>query len=82
MWSSGTADFADLTGGVYKRRERIHRDLLTRDYYQFRLHGGELQPPIRTEDAFLGLAPPYGLATRCCAHCRMCVALDISAMLT
>ena len=44
--TSGTANFAHLTGGVYKERERIHRDLLIRDYYRFRLHGGELQPPI------------------------------------
>ena len=43
---SGTADFAGLMGGVYKRRERIHRGLLIRDYYQVQLHGGELQPPI------------------------------------
>ena len=30
--ASGTPDFARLTGGVYKERERIHRDLLIRDY--------------------------------------------------
>ncbi len=44
--ASGFADFAGLTGSVYKERERIHRGLLTRDYYQFRLHEGELQPSI------------------------------------
>ena len=30
--TSGTTDFRGLTGGVYKTRERIHRDLLIRDY--------------------------------------------------
>ncbi len=30
--SLGTADFHDLTGGVYKTRERIHRSVLTYDY--------------------------------------------------
>jgi hypothetical protein len=30
---SSTPDFAALTGGVYKTRERIHRGLLIRDYY-------------------------------------------------
>ena len=30
--SLGTADFHDLTGGVYKTRERIHRGALIRDY--------------------------------------------------
>jgi hypothetical protein len=42
----GRPNFAALTGGVYKTRERIHRGLLIRDYYQFRLHGVELQTPI------------------------------------
>ena len=29
---SGTADFRDVTGGVYKALERIHRGVLIRDY--------------------------------------------------
>ena len=30
--TSGVANFRGVTGGVYKTRERIHRDMLTRDY--------------------------------------------------
>ncbi len=45
----GTPNFADLTGSVCKRRERIHRTLLMCDYYQFRVHAGEFQPAIPTE---------------------------------
>ena len=30
--TSGTTDFRDVTGGVYKARERIHRGMLIRDY--------------------------------------------------
>ena len=30
--TSGLPDFRGLTGGVYKARERIHRDMLIRDY--------------------------------------------------
>ena len=30
--SSGATDFHGVTGGVYKARERIHRDILIRDY--------------------------------------------------
>ncbi len=30
--TSGVAHFHGVTGGVYKARERIHRDLLSRDY--------------------------------------------------
>lgn len=30
--ASGTTDFRDVTGGVYKARERIHPGVLIRDY--------------------------------------------------
>ena len=30
--TSGVADSHGVTGGVYKTRERIHRDMLIRDY--------------------------------------------------
>ena len=30
--TSGISDFHGVTGGVYKTRERIHRDILIRDY--------------------------------------------------
>ena len=30
--TSGATHFHDVTGGVYKARERIHRDILIRDY--------------------------------------------------
>ena len=30
--ASGVPNFHGLTGGVYKARERIHRDMLIRDY--------------------------------------------------
>ena len=30
--TSSTAHFRDVTGGVYKTRERIHRGVLIRDY--------------------------------------------------
>ena len=42
----GTPNSPHLTGSVCKERERIHRGLLTRDYYQFQLHVGEFQPTI------------------------------------
>ncbi len=45
-------------------------------------HVGGLQPTIRTETGFLGLAPPHGFATHCTGHCSVCVAQDIKAMLT
>ena len=32
LQASGVANSHGLTGGVYKARERIHRDMLIRDY--------------------------------------------------
>ena len=32
LLASGTVHFHGVTGGVYKARERIHRDVLIRDY--------------------------------------------------
>jgi len=32
LTTSGAADSHGVTGGVYKTRERIHRDILIRDY--------------------------------------------------
>ena len=71
-----------VTGGVYKALERIHRDVLIRDYSRFRLHGVELQTPIRTTTSFKGLAHHCWLATLCIRHCSTCVALPIRAMMT
>ena len=48
----GIANFHGVSGGVYKARERIHRGVLIRDYWRFRLHVGELQPTIRTGIGF------------------------------
>ena len=48
LTTSGATHSHGVTGGVYKARERIHRDILIRDYSRFRLHVGELQPTIRT----------------------------------
>ena len=78
---SGATNSHGVTGGVYKARERIHRGMLIRDYYQLRLHVGGLQPTIRTETAFLRSAPPYGFAPLCNGHCSTCVAQVIRGMM-
>jgi len=80
--TSGTTNFGDLTGGVYKTRERIHpivadTGLLTipascRRVAAYNLNWGRL----------LGLAPPRGIATFCTDHCSTCVAPDVRAVLT
>ena len=80
--TSGATHSHGVTGGVYKARERIHRDILIRDYSRFGLHAVELQTAIRTTIGFMGLAPPRGLATLCTDHCSTCVALAVRAMMT
>ncbi|KAI9085334.1 hypothetical protein K1719_032711 [Acacia pycnantha] len=45
---------------------------MTGNYYRFWLHAGELQPTIRTEDGFLELAHPRGIAILGPSHCSMC----------
>src|SRR5208337_4914138 len=50
--ASSATHFRDVTGGVYKARERIHRGILIRDYWRFQLHTVELQTVIRTEAGF------------------------------
>ena len=80
--TSGIPHSHGVTGGVYKARERIHRSILICDYERFRLHGVELQTPIRTTIGFVRLAPPHGLATLCTDHCSTCVALAVRAMMT
>ena len=71
---------AGLMGGVCKTQGLIHRAIVTRDYWGFQLHEGELQPSIRTEDKFLGLPYPFGLETHCLVHCMPRVAQEIRAI--
>lgn len=73
---------AGLTGGVCKEQGHIHRPILRGDYYGFRVHEGELQPSIPTEDSFRGLPPPFGVDTHCTTHCSTRVARKIRGVLT
>jgi hypothetical protein len=71
-----------LTGGVCKEQGRIHRALLTRDYYRIQLHADEFQSAIRTTTEFRRLAPPLGVASHCLGHCSPRVAQLIRGILT
>ena len=67
-------------GGVCKAQGLIHRAMITRDYWGFHLHEGELQPSIRTEVEFRGLPCPFGFGTHCLNHCVPRVAQEIRAI--
>ena len=70
-----------MTGGVYNTRERIHPDILIREYSRFQRHGVELQTPIWTETDFKRFASRHRVAARCIGHCSTPVALDVRGMM-
>src|SRR6056297_900434 len=82
MLASSGPHSGALTGGVCKEQGRIHRALMTRDYYRIQLHVGELQPTIRTTIEFLRLPSPFGVGTLCLDHCSPRVAQHIRGILT
>ena len=79
--TSGITDSHGVTGGVYNTRERIHPDILIRDYQRFQLHRVELQTLIRTGTSFKRFAPCHHVAARCTGHCSTPVALDVRGMM-
>ncbi len=79
---SSTPHSDDVTGGVCKEQGHVHRAMMTRGYWGFHLHEGELQPSIRTKIGFRGLASPLGVAAHCPDHCSTRVAQEIWGILT
>ena len=80
--TSGTIDFHDVTGGVYKAWERIHAVVADTALLA-------IPPSCRRVAAynlnwarFFGFAPPRGLASHCTGHCSTCAALAVRAILT
>ena len=71
-----------LTGGVCKEQGRIHRAMLKRDYYGFRLHEDELQSSIRTTNRFRRLPSLFRVGAHCPIHCSPRVAQIIRGILT
>ena len=80
--ASGVASSHDVTGGVYKARERIHRSIADLRLLATPTSCRRVAACNPNYERLYGLAPPRGFATRCTAHCSVCVALDIKAMLT
>ena len=80
--TSGVTSSHDVTGGVYKARERIHRSIADLRLLATPTSCRRVAACNPNYERLYGLAPPRGFATRCTAHCSVCVALDIKAMLT
>lgn len=80
--TSGETNSHDVTGGVYKTRERIHGDVADSPLLAIPTSCSRVADYNPNWDRFLGFAPPHGLAAFCTGHCSTCVAPDIRAMRT
>ena len=80
--TSGKTNSHDVTGGVYKTRERIHGVIADTPLLAIPTSCSRVADYNSNWDRFSGFASPRGFAAFCTGHCSTCVALDIRAMLT
>jgi hypothetical protein len=80
--TSGKTNSHDVTGGVYKARERIHGAVADAPLLAIPTSCSRVADYNLNWDRLWGFAPPYGFAAFCTDHCSTCVAPDIRAMLT
>ena len=80
--TSGKTNFHDVTGGVYKARERIHGVIADTPLLAIPTSCSRVADYNPNWDRLLGFAPPLGFAAFCIDHCSTCVAPDIRAMRT
>lgn len=80
--ASGKTNSHDVTGGVYKTRERIHGDVADSPLLAIPSSCSRVADYNLNWDRLLGFAPPRGFAAFCTGHCSTCVAPDIRAMRT
>ncbi len=80
--ASGVADFRDVTGGVYKAREQIHRGMADPRLLATPPSRGRVAAPDPNWGRVCRFAPPRGLASHCPGHCSVRVAQAVRAMRT
>ena len=80
--TSGEIGFHDLTGGVYKARERIQGVVADTPLLAIPASRSRVADSDLNWGWFYGLAPPRGLASHCTSHCSTCAALGVRAILT
>jgi hypothetical protein len=78
----GRTDFHDLTGGVYKARERIHGVVADTPLLAIPTSWSRIADSNPNWARFWGLAPPRGIASLCTGHCSTCAALVVRDILT
>ena len=80
--TSGKTGFHDVTGGVYKARERIHGVVADTPLLAIPTSCSRVADYNLNWARFLGFAPPRGIASLCIGHCSTCAALAVRAILT
>ena len=80
--TSGRTGFHDVTGGVYKARERIHGVVADTPLLAIPTSWSRIADSNPNWARFWGLAPPRGIASLCTGHCSTCAALVVRDILT
>ena len=80
--TSGRTGFHDVTGGVYKARERIHGVVADTPLLAIPTSWSRVADSNPNWAWFYGLAQPRGIASHCAEHCSTCAALVVRAILT
>ena len=79
--TSSVADFHDLTGGVYKARERIHRIMADMRLLAIPASRSRVADYDPNCDRVYRFAPSREVAALCPYHCSTCVAQDVRAVM-
>ena len=80
--TSGATGFHDVTGGVYKTRERIHGAVADAPLLAIPASCSRVADCNLNWARFSGFAPPHGIASLCAEHCSTCAAQAVRAILT
>ena len=80
--TSGRTGFHDVTGGVYKARERIHGVVADTPLLAIPTSWSRVADSNPNWARFCGFAQPRGIASHCTGHCSTCAALVVRAILT
>ena len=80
--ASGATGSHDVTGGVYKARERIQGAVADTPLLAIPTSRSRVADCDPNWGRFWGFAPPRGIASLCAGHCSTCAALGVRAILT
>ena len=80
--TSGATGFHDVTGGVYKTRERIHGAVDDAPLLAIPTSWRRVAASNPNWAQFYRFPPPRGIGSHCAGHCSTCAAQGVRAILT